>query len=194
MDVVEHAADLILTKVPANIKAGCKLQEPVIVRVGTSFNGESHFGGERVMKRLLMTMVFAAVFMANSALAANGKIYFADSAGLSITDDLDFPGLTTSFSPGYNVGGTLGYDLGRFRAGSVEAGDMNGITSPIDSEINAGAIGSADEEDLGYQFRVELGFDVSPTTALTTEYRFLGIADSELHNPHGFVFGARFKF
>ena len=71
---------------------------------------------------------------------------------------------------------------------------MNGITSPIDSEIDARAIGSADEEDLGYQFRVELGFDVSPTTALTTEYRFLGIADSGAPNPHGFVFGARFKF
>ena len=146
------------------------------------------------MKRFLMIMVFAAVFMANSPQAANGKIYFADNARLSITDDLDFPGLKISFSPEYNVGGALGYDMGRFRVGSVEVDEVNVIGSPIDSEIDAGAFGSADEEDLGYQFRVELGFDISPTTVLTTEYRFLGIADSDAPNPHGFVFGARFKF
>lgn len=146
------------------------------------------------MKRFLMTMVFAAVFMATSTQAANGKIYFADSAGLSITDDLVFPGLNISFSPGYNVGDALGYDMSRFRVGSVEVDEVNGIASPIDSKIDAGAFGSADEGDLGYQFRVELGFDVSPTTVLTAEYRFLGIADSDAPNPHGFVFGARFKF
>ena len=55
------------------------------------------------MKRFLVTMVFAVIFMANSAQAANGKIYFADSAGLSITDDLGSPGLNISFSPGYNA-------------------------------------------------------------------------------------------
>ncbi len=105
------------------------------------------------MKRFLMTMVFAAVFMVNSAQAANGKIYFADSAELSITDDLDSPGLNTSFSPEYNVGDALGYDMSRFRVGSVEVDEVNVIGSPIDSEIDAGAFGSADEEDLGYQFR-----------------------------------------
>ncbi len=146
------------------------------------------------MKRFLMIMVFAAVFMANSAQAANGKLYFADNARLSITDALDFPGLNNSFSPGYNVGDALGYDMGRFRVGSVEVDEVNIIAWPIDSERDAGAFGSADAEDLGYQFRVELGFDVSPTTVLTTEYRFLGIADSDAPNPNGFVFGARFKF
>ena len=60
------------------------------------------------MKRFLMTMVFAAVFMATSAQAADGKLYFSGSVGLSITDDLDFPGINFSFSPGFNVGGRLG--------------------------------------------------------------------------------------
>ena len=146
------------------------------------------------MKRFLMFMIVAAVFMATSAQAASGKMYFSGSAGVSITEDLDFPGTNISFDPGYNVGGALGYDIGRFRVGSVEIDEMNGVASPIDSEIDAGAFGSVDEEDLGYQFMVELGFDVSPTTVLTAEYRLLGIADSDVHNPHGFVFGARFKF
>lgn len=146
------------------------------------------------MKRFLMTMAFAAAFMATSAQAAKGKIYFANSAGLSITDDLDFPDLNFSFSPGYNVGSALDYDMSRFRVGSVEVDEMNGVASPIDSEIDAGAFGSKNAEDLGYQFMVELGFDVSPTTVLTAEYRFLGIADSGARNPHGFVFGARLMF
>ena len=68
------------------------------------------------MKRFWVAMVVAAVFMATSASAANGKMYFSGSAGLSITDDLDFPGINISFSPGFNVGGALGYDFGQFRA------------------------------------------------------------------------------
>ena len=193
-DMGEPIADLIMTKVPADIKAGNKLQSPAFARECTFSDGGSHFGGERIMKRFLMTMVFAVVFMATSTQAANGKKYFADSTGLSIAEGLDFPELNISFSPGYNEGNALGYDMVRFRVGSIEADKVNGIAAPIDSEIDAGAFDLSDEEDLGYQFRVELGLDVSPTTALTAEYRFLGIAYSDAPNPHGFVFGARFKF
>jgi hypothetical protein len=181
------------------------------------------------MKRFLMPLVFAAVFMATSTQAANGKIYFADSAELSIPDDLDFPGLNTSFILGYSVDDALGYDMGRFRAGSIEVDEVNGIASPIDSdltgltfmtkgyydietaisslslytgsglglagiEIDGGAFDSAGEEDLGYQFRVELGFNVSQTTVLTAEYRYLGSDEPNVLNPHGFVFGARFLY
>jgi opacity protein-like surface antigen len=147
-----------------------------------------------MMKHFLMAMVFVAVFMATSTHAANGKKYFADNAGLSITDDLGFPGFNLSFSPGYNEGDALGYAKGRFRVGSVEVDEANGIASLVDGEIDIGTFGLSDEEVSGYQLRVELGFDVSPTTALTAEYRFLEIADSGAPNPHGFVIGARFKF
>ena len=187
------------------------------------------------MKRFLMTMVFAAVFMATSAQAADGKLYFSGSVGLSITDDLDFPGINFSFSPGFNVGGALGYDMGRFRVegeirySTVDLDEVNGIPSPINvdlseltfmangyydvemknspltpylgvglglvsSEIDGGVFGSADEEDFGYQFMVGLGFDVTPSTILIAEYRFLGIADSDSPNTHAFIFGARFMF
>ena len=183
------------------------------------------------MKRFLMTMIFAAAFMATSVQAANDNIYFAGSAGVSITNDLDSPDLNISFSHGHNVGGELGHYMGRFSVGSVEVDEVNGITSPLDadlsvltfmpngyydieianspftpfigaglglvsSEMDAGSSGSVDddEEDLGYQFMVGLGFEVKPTTVLTGEYRFLGITSSDEHDTHAFVFGARFMF
>lgn len=95
------------------------------------------------MKRFWVAMVVAAVFMATSASAANGKMYFSGSAGLSITDDLDFPGINISFSPGFNVGGALGYDFGQFRAegeirySSVDVDEVNGIPSPISADLSA---------------------------------------------------------
>jgi opacity protein-like surface antigen len=181
------------------------------------------------MKPFLMAMVYALVFIAISAQAANDKIYFAGNVGLSHTDDLDSPDLNISFRPVYNVDDSLGNEMGRFRAGSVEVGEANGITSPIDtdlsaltfmpngyydieivsspitpfigsglglvrSEIDTGVSGSVDKEELGYQFMSGLGFNVSPTTVLTGEYRFLGVVGSDVHNTHAFVFGARFSF
>jgi OOP family OmpA-OmpF porin len=187
------------------------------------------------MKRILMSMVIALMLMATSAQAADGKLYFSASGGLSLTDDLDFPGINISFSPGFNVGGALGYDFGQFRAegeirySSVDLDEVNGISSPIsadlsaltfmangyydheirnspltpyigvgigwvNSELNAGALGSSDEDDFGYQFMVGLGFDITSAAILTAEYRFLGIADSDAPNTHAFIFGARFMF
>ena len=190
---------------------------------------------ERVMKRFLITLILASVFMATSAQAANGKLYFSVNGGLSLTDDMDFPGINISFDPGFNVGGAVGYDFGQFRAEgeiryhSVDIDEINGIPTPISadlsaltfmangyfdiemgnspvtpyigggiglvtSELDAGAFGSEDEEDFGYQFMVGLGFDVNPNTMLTAEYRFFGIADSDAPNTHAFIFGARFMF
>ena len=156
------------------------------------------------MKRFLVTLILSTVFIASSAQAANGKIYFADSAELSITDDLDSPSLNVSFNPGYNGDDMLRYDMGWFRFNSVEFEEVNGISLPTDSdltglglagiEIDGGALGLAREEDLGYQFRLELGFNVSQTTVLTAEYRYLGIDEPNVLNPHGFVFGARFLY
>ena len=61
-------------------------------------------------------------------------------------------------------------------------------------EINEGTLGYAVEDYLGYQFRVELGLDVSQNTVLTAEYRYLGFDQPDVFDPHGFVFGARFLF
>jgi len=187
------------------------------------------------MKRFLMTMIIAAVFMATSAQAANGKMYFSGSAGVSLTDDLDFPGLNISFSPGYNVGGALGYDMGRFRVegeirySSVDVDEVNGAPFPgsadlsaltfmangyydhemrsssltpylglglgfVESKISSAGFSSTSETDFAYQFMAGLGFNVSPSTILTAEYRFFGIAESDAPSTHAFLFGARFMF
>ncbi len=136
------------------------------------------------MKRFLMTMVFAAVFMATSAQAADGKLYFSGSDGIPLPIDVDLSALTFMAYGYYDVEMKnspltpyLGVGLGL-----------------VSSEIDGGVFGSADEEDFGYQFMVGLGFDVTPSTLLTADYRFLGIADSDSPNTHAFIFGARFMF
>lgn len=188
------------------------------------------------MKRFLITLILASVFMATSVQAANGKMYFSFNGGLSLTDDLEFPGINISFDPGFNVGGALGYDFGQFRAeGEIRyhsvdvdelrvlgvavpaSGDLSALTfmangyydidmgnSPLTPYLGAGLGlvtsevegpgGSADDDDFGYQFMVGLGFDVTPSTILTAEYRFFGIADSGAPDTHAFIFGARFMF
>ncbi len=68
------------------------------------------------MKRFLMFMIFAMVFMAASAQAASGKMYFAGNAGVSIPADIDDGPDTISFDPGFNVTLAMGYDFGMIRA------------------------------------------------------------------------------
>jgi len=95
------------------------------------------------MKRLLMVLMIASVFMATSAQAANGKVYFSVNAGLTLTDDMDVPGLNLSFDPGYNVGGAVGYDFGKFRAEgeityrSSDLDTANGAAVTVDSDVSA---------------------------------------------------------
>jgi len=68
------------------------------------------------MKRFLMTVVFATVFMATSAqAAAKGKLYFAGTAGIGIASDLEEQGVEVSFDPGWSITGAVGYDMGMFR-------------------------------------------------------------------------------
>jgi len=128
------------------------------------------------MKRLLMTLIVVSVFMAASAQAANGKMYFSGSAGLSITDDLDFPGINISFSPGFNVGGALGYDMGQIRVegeirySSVDVDEVNGVPIPFDATLSA------------LSFMANGYYDVEMGNSPVTPYigAGLGIVDSEI--------------
>jgi OOP family OmpA-OmpF porin len=127
------------------------------------------------MKRFLMIMLVAVVFMATSAQAANGKMYFSGSAGVSITDDVDFPGLNISFSPGFNVGGALGYDAGQFRVEgeityrSVDVDEVNGVPVPLDATFSALSFMAN-----GY-YDFEMGSPLTPYLGVG-----LGIVDSEV--------------
>jgi len=88
-------------------------------------------------------MIFAAFFTASTAQAADGKLYVSASGGLSLTNDLDLPGFNLSFDPGFNVGGAVGYDMGRFRVEGeiryhqVDVDAVNGISVPFSADLSA---------------------------------------------------------
>jgi opacity protein-like surface antigen len=128
------------------------------------------------MKRFLMTMVFAAAFMATSAQAASGKLYFSGSAGLSINEDMDFPGINVSFDPGWNVTGAVGYDFGQFRA----EGEIGYRTADID-EANGIPVPNADLSTLS--FMVNGYYDHEMGSSPVTPYVGvgLGVADTDLN-------------
>ena len=121
------------------------------------------------MKRFLMTMMVAAVFMANSTQAANGKVYFAASGGLSLTNDLDLPGFNLSFDPGFNIGGAVGYDMGQFRVEgeiryhTVDVDSVNGTPVPFSADLSA------------LSFMANGYYDVEMASSPLTPYIGLGI-------------------
>jgi opacity protein-like surface antigen len=67
------------------------------------------------MKRFLMTLVVAAVFMATSAQAANGQLYVSGNLAFGILTDTDIGGDTISYDPGFGIMGAVGFDGGQFR-------------------------------------------------------------------------------
>lgn len=125
------------------------------------------------MKRFLVTLIIATVFMATSAQAEKNKWYFAAQGGASLTDDLDVPGVNISFNTGYNVGGALGYDLGKFRLEgeftyrSVDVDTANGLSVP-DASLSA----------LTFMANGYYDFEMDSLTPYIGVG--LGVADSEL--------------
>jgi hypothetical protein len=112
----------------------------------------------------------------------NGELN--QSNKITLLNDTDLHGLSL-VTPGYS-------GIGRTALPSTQHTGMGlGLT---DIELNEGALGYAVEDYLGYQFRMELGIDVSQNTILTAEYRYLGYDQPDVLDPHGFVFGARFLF
>ena len=67
------------------------------------------------MKRFLMTMVVAAVFMATSAQAANGQLYASGNIAFGFMTDVDRGAVNTGFDPGFGFLGAVGLDTGQFR-------------------------------------------------------------------------------
>ena len=125
------------------------------------------------MKRLLITLIIAAVFMATSAQAEEKKWYFSAQGGASLTDDLDFPGLNISFNTGYNVGGALGYDLGKFRL----EGEFTYRSADIDT-ANGLSIPDASLSALTFMANGYYDFEMDSLTPYIGVG--LGVADSDL--------------
>ena len=130
------------------------------------------------MKRFLMTLIVAAVFMATSAQAANGKLYFAGSAGLTIASDQEEQGVEVSYDPGWNITGAVGYDFGRFR---VE-GEIGYRTFDVDEVSFPGLpTVSLDGDTSALTFMANAYYDHELRNSPLTPYIGfgLGIADAD---------------
>ena len=112
------------------------------------------------MKRYWILAIIAAVgLMASPVQAADGKLYFSGSAGLSLTDDLDRTGLNISFDPGYNLGGALGFDMGEIRA----EGEIRYSAADVDTVNGASFPGSADMSAFTFMGNGYYDFDLGNT-------------------------------
>jgi len=138
------------------------------------------------MKRLLMTLIVVSVFMATSAHAAAGKMYFAGSAAFSIPMDIDVDvDEEVSFDPGFNITGAVGYDLGvyrvegeiGYRAFDVDEFTISGVPIPIDGDVSA------------ITFMANGYYDYDMGNSPLTPYVGLGLglvySDVELNSPLG---------
>jgi opacity protein-like surface antigen len=104
------------------------------------------------MKRLLVMAIFALFFVTTSAQAENKGMYFSGNAGVSFLFDSDdeYPGVPggtfeTSYDPGFNIAGAVGYDYGNIRAegeiayrsNDVDESSLPGIVSPASGSVSA---------------------------------------------------------
>jgi opacity protein-like surface antigen len=92
------------------------------------------------MNRFIVTAIVALVFITTSAHAADKGMYFSGNAGLSILSDADNEQfgvvLESSYDPGFNVGGAIGYNYGSARAEAEIAYHRNDV-----DEVSAFGIG-----------------------------------------------------
>ncbi len=130
------------------------------------------------MKRFLITMVVAAVFMATSAQAApKGKLYFAGNLGLTIASDSDDFGSSISFDPGFNITGAVGYDIGQIR---VE-GEIGYRRVEMDSATGFGFFAPIDGEVSTLTFMANGYYDFEINSPLTPYVGFgLGLANTDI--------------
>jgi opacity protein-like surface antigen len=104
------------------------------------------------MKRFFIIAVFALFFITTSAQAENKRMYFSGNAGVSFLFDSDdeYPGVPggafeTSYDPGFNIAGAVGYDYGNIRAegeiayrsNDVDESSLPGIVSPANGSVSA---------------------------------------------------------
>lgn len=101
------------------------------------------------MKHFLRVLVVAAVFMATASQAEDANHYIEIRGGISVPTDLDSPGLSFSFDPGWNASAAGGYDWGDWRA-EIEVGYRQADVG----EINGVAVGSSVADVSALNFMV----------------------------------------
>jgi opacity protein-like surface antigen len=129
------------------------------------------------MKRLLVTAVFALVFITTSAQAADkGKgMYFSGNLGVSILSDADNEALgiviETSYDPGFNIGGAFGYNYGSVRA----EGEITYRSNDADTLSVLGVPFPADGEESAISFMVNGYYDFHSANSSMVPYLGGGI-------------------
>jgi len=94
------------------------------------------------MKRFILMAIFALVFITTSAHAADRGMYVSGNLGLTILSDSDnvysVPAFNfeTSYDPGFNIGGAIGYNFGSARAEAEIAYHSNDV-----DEFSVGGFG-----------------------------------------------------
>ena len=97
------------------------------------------------MKRILIFVIFAAIMMATSEQAAQGKMYIAGNFGFGILTDSDDQGVELSFDPGWGLNGAFGYDMGQYRVEGeigyrmydLDEVRIGGVPIPVDGDVTA---------------------------------------------------------
>lgn len=119
---------------------------------------------KRDMKRFLMIMVLALVFMANSAQAANEKLYISGNFAFGIQEDAEDGAVKISFDPGWGLIGALGYDAGKFRVeGEIyyRSFEIDEVTFPSSPPVSL----NGDASVFGYMANGYYDFEMnSPLT------------------------------
>ncbi|MDH5458655.1 MAG: outer membrane beta-barrel protein [Nitrospinota bacterium] len=116
------------------------------------------------MKRFLMTLVVAAVFMATSAQAVDGQRYASGNFSFGILTDVEEGNVEIDYDPGIGFFGAVGLDMGQIRV-EGELGyrrfsidEMRVSGSPVPANGHASAISLMAN---GY-FDIEINAPVTP--------------------------------
>jgi len=125
------------------------------------------------MKRLLVMAVFALVFITTSAQAENKGMYFSANAGVSSDDE--YPSgsaFETSYDPGFNISGAIGYDYGNIRAEGEIAYHSNDVD---ESSLLSGIVSNADGTISALSFMVNGYYDFHTQNFSLVPYLGVGI-------------------
>ena len=128
------------------------------------------------MKRFLMTMVVAAVFMATSAQAANGQVYASGNLAFGILTDAEKGNLEIDYDPGIGFFGAMGLDMGQFR---VE-GELGYRRYSIDEVRVSGSPVPASGHASAVSLMANGYFDIELPKAPVTPYLGVGLGFVDL--------------
>ena len=110
-------------------------------------------------KRVFVIAVFALIFITTSAQAENKGMYFSANAGVSFLMDSDdeyqSSAVETSYDPGFNIAGAIGYDYGNIRA----EGEIAYRSNDVDESSLPGVVTNADGEISALSFMVNAYYD-----------------------------------